>query len=89
MGTDVKTIKSFKPVKKFKFYIFYFFALLGRAQAAIPPNLYSLTFLMLMNIIAWGPQVIFAESRIKVLIDGKSLLVAQCWMQYWAAPRRQ
>ena len=27
--------------------------LLGRAQPVIPPNLYS----MLMNIIAWGPQV--------------------------------
>ena len=26
---------------------------LGRAQPVIPPNLYS----MLMNIIAWGPQV--------------------------------
>ena len=28
--------------------------LLGRAQPVIPPNLYSV---MLMNIIAWGPQV--------------------------------
>ena len=27
--------------------------LLGRAQPAIPPNLYSLLF---MNIKAWGPQ---------------------------------
>ena len=29
--------------------------LLGRAQPVIPPNLYSV---MLINIIAWGPQVI-------------------------------
>ena len=32
------------------------FYLLGRAQPVIPPNLYSI---MLMNIIAWGPQVSF------------------------------
>ena len=32
-------------------------ALLGRAQPVIPPNLYS----MLMNIIAWGPQVMRAQ----------------------------
>ena len=46
--------------------------LLGRAQPVIPPNLYS----MLMNIIAWGPQVkyyrftTYQDARRVRLVDG-------------------
>ena len=48
--------------------------LLGRAQPVIPPNLYS----MLMNIIAWGPQVIqlincLSDHEILILIVIKSI----------------
>ena len=41
------------------------YVLLGAAQPVIPPNLYSL---MLMNIIAWGPQVRIGATCMNVAI---------------------
>ena len=32
--------------------------ILGGARPVIPPNLYTADMLIVMNIIAWGPQVI-------------------------------
>ena len=65
--------------------------LLGRAQPVIPPNLYSV---MLMNIIAWGPQVrIF---KIFVLLFSRECepfrnikFVIPFWNHQWVSPMCQ
>ena len=56
------------------------YCILGRAQPVIPPNLY---YLMLMNIIAWGPQVsrrmckiLKKMKRCYFLIFGKRLYIS-------------